>query len=485
MKRCYLCCDRICSSKKVIHYSYDMRYPSQNRYPSKNNNSNILRWALIIISVLLVIFLIKTFIGWDSSIKDTHGFTLSWSGKVVITDSNGKKRDADNQDTFWASDSILSVISWSSHLTKDGLSVWVDKWGEVSYKGGTNSGITFEVSQWRVWIEWSSSLRLKLKHIGVDLSSNDVVLVEQQRIHSIVYVLSGSVEMDAGEARRTTLDAGNRIMVSQSDLVNPGTTLASLSDKIDDSIKQNSFFIAHNGQTLLEQNILSGTSTGSSGKTLSGIVNAPFNSPWTWGKYITILSPFDGSIVTGSLIKVTWKILSPNVSKVVINDKIANLDITTNTFSLATPITTDTLDIVYKAYDAGGGLLERWVLTLYSEERKQWTDKLIPTTFPTSDKVFRIVSPSENPYKTTLSSVTVSGAVPRNTVEYITVNNFRLKKFLPNGTSWQYYANIPYGTMKEGFNLYEIRFYSSNNTLLSTQLFTIIKEWGKQTLSWE
>jgi hypothetical protein len=145
----------------------------------------------------------------------------------------------------------------------------------------------------------------------------------------------------------------------------------------------------------------------------------------------------------------------------------------------------DTLDIVYKAYDASANLLERWVLTLYSEEKRQGTEKLVPTTFPAWDKVYRITSPSENPFKTTLSSVTVSWTVPKGAVEYITVNNFRLKKFATYGSTWYYYANTAYGTMKEGFNLYEIRFYGANNTLLSTQLFTIIKEWGTSTLSWE
>ncbi len=116
------------------------------------------------------------------------------------------------------------------------------------------------------------------------------------------------------------------------------------------------------------------------------------------------------------------------------------------------------------------------MLSLYSQERKLGTERLIPTTFPASDKIYRITSPTENPYKTTDASVTVSGSVPKGAVEYITVNNFRLKKYTPYASNWYYYANTSYATMKEGFNLYEIRFYGPNSTLLSTQLFTIIKE---------
>jgi hypothetical protein len=191
------------------------------------------------------------------------------------------------------------------------------------------------------------------------------------------------------------------------------------------------------------------------------------------------------SIVTGWSIVVEGKSLSPQVKKIVIDDQSLTLAQSPGTFrSAPIALTTSTIDIVYRAYDATNNLLERWVLTLYSDEKKTGTEKLIPKTFPTSDKDFRVISPNENPYKTTLSAVTVSGTVPKWAVEYITVNNFRLKKFVPASTNWYYYANVSYQTMKEWFNLYEIRFYWQNDTLLSTQLFTIIKEWWK-TVSWE
>jgi hypothetical protein len=121
-------------------------------------------------------------------------------------------------------------------------------------------------------------------------------------------------------------------------------------------------------------------------------------------------------------------------------------------------------------------MLERGVITLYTKNGATGSDKLVPTTFPTNDKNYRITSPSENPYRTTERAVTVSGVIPKDTVEYITVNGYKLKKFTPKSATWYYYANRDYETMAEGFNLYEIKFYSTNNTLLATQVFTIIKE---------
>ncbi len=73
-----------------------------------------------------------------------------------------------------------------------------------------------------------------------------------------------------------------------------------------------------------------------------------------------ISSPLDGSIVSGNTIKVEGKTLSSLVTRVVINDKDAVLSNQTGIFSIANiAMTTDTIDIVYKAYDARANLLER------------------------------------------------------------------------------------------------------------------------------
>lgn len=431
-----------------------------------------------------VIFILKSFFGTTSWKDDTVGWlTVSGSWKIVITNTNGKKRDVELSDIYSSSDSLVSILSGNAHITGNNLDVWADKWAEISYENINSSGSILSITQWRSWIEGGWDSLVRLKHIDLALSEWSIVLVEQQRIYSIAYILKWNAQVRASGSRDYSLSAGKGIKVSQSDLINPWTSLASLSDAIDDSIKQNPFFISRNGQEILEKNIVK-IETGSVVPAISsGIILLQTS---TWGKSLLITSPIDGSVVVGTSLKVEGKVLNPLITRVMINDREALINKQSQSFSLVwIPITNDTIDIVYKGYNEGGNILERGVLTVYSEEKKQGTDKLVPTTFPTSDKTFRILSPSENPYKTTFNSVTVSWSVPKNTVDYITVNNFRLKKFISNGSTWYYYANTSYGTMKEWFNLYEIKFYDANNTLLSTQLFTIIKEWDTSTLSWE
>jgi hypothetical protein len=65
------------------------------------------------------------------------------------------------------------------------------------------------------------------------------------------------------------------------------------------------------------------------------------------------------------------------------------------------------------------------------------------------------------------------------------VNDYRLQKFIPNSWSWYYFANMETGTMKEWLNLYNIKFYKQDGTLLYTQPFTIIKESKNATVSGE
>lgn len=455
-----------------------MRNPSSLR---KKEGVIPWKWIIIVIVIFTVLSVLRG-LGGNADQNLWKWITVSWSGTFVVTNKDGVKKDINVWEKFYESDLLFSVISGSAELADVWGKFWLDKNSEISHIDNSSGG--YLLSQWRMWIEASKDINLSLKHIDIKLQDGDIVLLEQQRIYSIVYVLKWDVTI-GWSGRETLLKTGKRIMVSQSNLINPWVALESLIGDIDDSIQQNAFFLARDGKTLLENFKLSWAD-----KNWSWTINSiswswmSLNS-WNGNKVIMITSPIDGSIIKGWVVTVEGKTLSSLVKKIVVNDQSIQISPSTQAFrSSPISVTTSTIDIVYRAYDAGNNLLERWVLTLYSDEKQAGSEKLVPKTFPTSDKDFHIISPNENPYKTTLSAVTVSGTVPKWAVEYITVNNFRLKKFVAQSTNWYYYANISYQTMKEWFNLYEIRFYWQNDTLLSTQLFTIIKEWWK-TVSWE
>lgn len=380
-----------------------------------------------------------------------------------------KERSIEESGKLYPHDVSLSVTAGQANLAKWTYNIFLDKGTQVSYKSLSWSEKTITLTRWRLWSEGTEGYNLKLKNLDAKLHAGDVILAEQQsQVYSIIYVLRGSVNIVSGW-RNMVLGAGQRLMISQSDLANPSTTLDGLSGKIDDAIRQNAFFIAHGGEAYL-----SSLSDKTTEKNLTGTVFSGNISPS--GKYIEMTTPADGSVISTETIDINGKISSPDIKKVTINGKEAKISPVDEIFFLKWfPITSDTTDLVYKAYDAGSNLIERWVITVFSKN-KMSTDKLVPTTFSTGDTKFRFTNPLENPYRTNDKAVTVSGVVPKDTVEYITVNGFRLKKFVPKSTTWYYYANIGYDTMKEWFNLYEIRFYGPDDTLITAQAFTIIKE---------
>lgn len=195
---------------------------------------------------------------------------------------------------------------------------------------------------------------------------------------------------------------------------------------------------------------------------------------------IIITSPEDESTVDSGEVNIEGKLMNPEITKVTINDKEALIDKEQKNFIYkGFPLANASNNIVYKAYDSEGGIISKGILTIYTSQKagkEDSTKKPSVTTYPISDKDFRIISPTENPYKTTDSIVRIEGRVNKGVVKYITINDFRLSKFPQLGTSWYYFANKDYGTMNDGINLYTIKYYGVNDELLFTNLFTIVKE---------
>jgi hypothetical protein len=202
---------------------------------------------------------------------------------------------------------------------------------------------------------------------------------------------------------------------------------------------------------------------------------------------IEITAPKINTMTRDATIAVMGNILSKEVKRVTINNVDATVSPVNGTFVLqSVPVTGEVFDIVYKAYDANNTVLQVGVMSVFgSKSAAEANGKLIPETFPVSAKDFRITAPTANPYSTTEGFIKVQGTIPKGTVDYIIVNDYRLQKFIAKSSSWYYFANMDTGTMKDGLNLYTIKFYSADNTLLYSQPFTIIKESKNATVSAE
>jgi hypothetical protein len=203
------------------------------------------KWIWLIFFILILLVAFRYFFSdneWTTEAKE--GLVISWSWQFVIIDKKGDKRDVVPWDVLSREDKVLSILTWVGILSGSWADIWVDRKSELSYISDIEGTESYKLTQWRTWVEAKNKLNLELKHIDADLSAGSIAFVEQQPIHSIIYLLSWSATVRAPGWKETTLTKLNRIMVSQSDLANPGTTLSSLSESIDDSIKQNAFFLA-------------------------------------------------------------------------------------------------------------------------------------------------------------------------------------------------------------------------------------------------
>ena len=467
-----------------------MRSPSHAR-TVRTGSSFPWTWVIVIGIIIIVFFINVFFWGKTENISGKNSLkVLPWSGsEVYIKPASGQSTQVSWVENLYTTDSSLSVANGFAQVSSTLLDGYLDKSSEMAYMEHTSDGEKLDLVRGRIWIESHGNTTLQMKNLDATIKNGDIVMAEQpNQIFSTLYVLKGNITLIAW-GNSYTLSAGKKIMISKSDLANAGTTLDALTWPIDDSIRQNPLFILRNGGTLLWSlghtswwtGTLSNPSLALNGSISSG--SLLINSPTT--KYIEVTLPLDQTIINTPTVDISGRLLSKDIKRVTLNDLDAVLSPVNESFSFKWfPVNGNILNIVYKAYSRDTALLERGVITIYPKNRQAGTDKLTPTNFPVNDKAYTIFSPSENPYITTDSAITVKWTVPKNTVQYVMVNHFRLKKFVPYSSSWYYYANTDSDTLKEWINLYEINFYGANDELIYKRLFTIVKE--KQiSLSWE
>ncbi|MCK9272514.1 hypothetical protein M0P65_03135 [Candidatus Gracilibacteria bacterium] len=437
----------------------------------------------IIIAVGIIILIVRLiFSGGNNTVNRTGNFiniepSLE-NSKIYIYMSGDSKKEIDGSTKMFSTDNKVQVESGEAKISfpdNDSMS-YLDKRGELQYEGLSNSKQVFNLLNSEFWTEINAAgVQIKLKNFTVDPEISSVLAFSQNAIASNAYVLKGSAQITLNitgdKEKAVTLGVGQKITILNNDLKDENLKLNDKVEPIDDMFKEEDFFVRHNGLNYLESTgsgNLSGTGNTSSGSLLSK------NQ-----KYISFIYPTDEASVDGPLVDIEGTIMSNDVEKITLNDKEVVLNKAENKFTFkGFNLGNSVNNIVYKAYDKDNNLLTKGVIIVYSSGNNDKKDNEKPTvtTYPISDKDFRIIEPVSNPFKTTENVVKIVGQVNKGVVKYITINGFRLTKFPQFSTTWYYFANKDYGTMNDGINLYKIQYYGTNDELLSTNLFTIVKE---------
>jgi hypothetical protein len=444
-----------------------------------------------LVCIIGIIFLARLF-KWSGTAEWAQEYiTMNISDKSIayIGTSEWSKTRIKNGDKLYAANTSILVDNQEGfHVQGKNQYILtdIDKGSELIYKSQSMSGGSISVSKWRVWVQAEKSpLEVQLKTFSIDATPGNIFLVEQNNIYSTAYALKGDISVRT-RVGNFTLVAGNRIMLRDSDITDDAN-IWQFAGEIDESISQNPLFIQNWGEALLKEAVEKKKATTESGTVLDAdSTHSGTSLSSESGKYIKINQPIDGTVVQGSKITIMGDLLSKDVKRVTLNDHDTSVSPVNESFVLQDlDVESEIFNIVYKAYNSENQLLDKWVVTVYGPKWVSTSQKLVPENFPLSNKDFQIFFPKENPYKTTESLVKVQWVVPKNTVQYIVVNDYRLQKFIANSSTWYYFANTETETMKEWINIYNIKFYNSDNKLLYTQLFTIVKESKNATISSE
>lgn len=442
-------------------------------------------WVGIIVAIFAIIIIARSFSGSGNNVDDQRAHllispeTTASTIFISMTESSKNRLTGTGGQPLYVWDKSVSVETGGARAKNANISMDLDERTELSYVSTSSTWDIISMSKWRVWIEQTANSGLiKMKNLSVITKTWDIIIVEQNnQIYSTVYALRWDVTISTSVWDHT-LKSGNRIMVSASDLANPWLQLTGLTGVIDESITLTPLFSRNNGKSLLLKPIDS--LSGSTG-TLDNTGAISDNS------FITITDPADGFLSNKPTVSINGTINSKDIKRITFNDKDAVISPVEETFRFADfPITLEINNVVYKVYSSEWKEIQKWVITIFgSKQMIQSNSKLIANNSPISSKDFQIVNPDANPFVTTDRNIKVQWIVPKDKVSYIIVNDYRLQKYIAGSTNWYYFANMDTETLKDGINLYTIKFFGINDELLYTQLFTIIKESKNVTLSGE
>ena len=424
-----------------------------------------------IIWLLLIIILIFSFFSGSSSNDNTSIENQVWIDVTLDSDSSeayiiypwDNKKQIEQNIGLYKWEKVI-VKNWTVSL--EFPSVWtmsLNKIWELKYN---ENGELFLFSS-DLWVNNTSPMDVNMRYWIAKLWENSVVSITQNEMWSTVYLITWFAEVSNISGRSTVLAKWQKITVPRQNATSNDVDLSLLKESIDDYFKSSDWFIKNNGEFYLWEDVITSSSNSS-----------------TWWKvvsssFISFDNLSDESSVKSSSLDITWKYNLEGLSKLTLNWLSASLNKDTKTFSFKWFILENRLnDLVFKVYDEGDNVVKKYIYTVYYDS---WVDNssvsswFQVTNFEIDASDFKFSSPSTTwTYTTYDNFVTIKWVTPIKTVSKVSVNGYTLKSF--NWTSWRYHARSDYNNLKDGTNIYEVKYYGSNNDLVYTNYFTIIKK---------
>lgn len=375
--------------------------------------------------------------------------------------------------------SDMKLLSWEKISVKEGSvklsdpTIWdfhINRLWEFKYLEDK----TFILYSSDVWIGSKVPLEIDVIFGVVNISANSYVNLIKNEVATTIYVLNGSAEVKNKPGKSTVVGSGQKITILVDEAQKDDIDLALKKEDIDTTFKMSDWYIKNNGDSYLNSLSSSGTMSATGGLISSWSLSAS-GAVQSLQRLISVDNLVDEQTFSEPTIVINGTYSSSEIANIKLNSQDAILDRDEKRFSIKDfPLTSSSNELVFKVYNASNELLWKYPYTVYLKWWKE-SNQLDVKNFSLDSKDFKFISPKTNPFTTSEDVVMIEGIVPAKTVSYIIVNDFRLWKFPKNGTYWKYFANVKSDNLKEGLNVYEVKYYDANDKVLHTNAFTIIK----------
>lgn len=431
----------------------------------------------IIALFLIIVLFYSIFSWWDDTTTSWNKNILEntmWAiiefdtndSEVYIEYSGWNKKLIENNTTFY---------KWEKVIVKEGsvnidfpmlANVVLDKMWSLEYR--ENGSLYLDSSN--LWLEAQGDIEVSLKYGSAKIEDWTVVNLNQNEVESSVYNIAWVVEVFNLAWKKTVLWNWQKISILVANASNKDIELSTLKEDLGDYFKASDWFIKNGWDLYLANNSSTDTSSGDTSSSLGGSISS----------LLSFDNLSDESNVSSSNIDIVWKYNSAKIWKITLDWASAVLDSENKTFEFKNvSLSSSVNDLIFKVYDNDENVIQKMVYTVYNSWTKNSSSSnttwFSVTTFEIDASKFVFLEPSTSwTYSTYENRITIKGSLPAGVVSKVSVNGYFLSSF--NWTTWRYHAWSEYNNLKDWTNLYEIKYFDSNDKMIYTNYYTIVKK---------
>ncbi|MCP4524172.1 MAG: hypothetical protein GY828_08190 [Candidatus Gracilibacteria bacterium] len=431
----------------------------------------------IIGGIGLLIIIISMFTGGEdtqSNISSENRVGITVSMDTTTTESSVEYAGADkvsiteNIEVFKGE--TLSVTEGSLNLSfPEGGDARISKLGIVKYDENAN----FVHTSGKFWVNSKRNMKVQMRFGSVMLKEGSHVSLDQNEAASNIYVLGGNVEVQNLAGKSELIFPGEEVSIERTQAQDKTLNIEELKSPLSEIFKKDNWFVFNSGNIYLQQ--LSDPVLEVENKGENNITNL------STGKILFFDGISDEANVISDTLDISGSFRDETIEKITLAGKDATINKEKKTFTF-TSVSTDLQqnDLVFRAIDDAGDVLEKRLITLYYDGARSGTNT--STSFSVKNysvdaSQFTFSAPNTSGvYKTKESFITIKGLVKNKSIKKVLVNGYKLNSFNTTYGTWRYHAKTENNNLKNGTNVYEVGYYDESNKLLYKNQYTIVKE---------